>query len=116
MQKEIYEMVGIDRSTYIRYENPEFEDHNIDTLKNICNVIGIDPNLVYDEYLAFLDSNYGTRINNFINKNKLSIKSFGEFISIHPKNVSKWKKEVASPSRESYGKIKKIFFEYGQAI
>ena len=61
-QKDIYEKIGIDKATYIRYESDTDTNNNLDICNKICDVIGIDPRLVYDDYMAFISSDYSLMI------------------------------------------------------
>ncbi|HEX3029694.1 MAG TPA: helix-turn-helix transcriptional regulator, partial [Clostridia bacterium] len=101
-QKDIYEKIGIDKSTYIRYESKAVAGLELELCNKICNAIGIEPELVYDEYLSFIASDYGTTIRDFREKHKLTHKKFGTLIGIHPKVTGRWEKGKSKPTRASY--------------
>lgn len=76
-QKDIYEKIGIDKSTYIHYENKSAINFELELCNKICKAIGIEPELVYDDYLSFIASDYGTTIRNFRKKHKLTHEKLG---------------------------------------
>ena len=109
--KDIYEKIGINKSTYIHYENKATTSFELELCKKICKVIGIDPALVYDDYLAFIASDYGTSIRAFRKKHKLTYEKFGALIGMHPKVVARWEKRRSEPTRVSYEKLKELFMK-----
>ena len=111
-QKDVYEKIGIDRSTYIRYENKAATSFELEICNNICKAIGVDTALVYDDYLSFIASEYGTTIRDFRIKHKLTHKKFGDLIGMHPKISARWEKGISKPTRESYNKLKELFMRY----
>jgi transcriptional regulator with XRE-family HTH domain len=111
-QKDVYEKAGIDKTTYIRYERNSTVNHDIEICNKICEAIGTDPALVYEEYMVFAASDFGTSIREFGKKNKLTHKQFGVLIDMHPRISEKWEKGKSIPSRSFYEKIKELFDRY----
>lgn len=83
--------------------------------KDIYEKIGIEPNLVYDDYMAFIASDYSKAIKMF-RKNKLTHKQFGKLMGMHSKISSRWERKMSEPSKNSYEKLKEIFKKYGEEI
>lgn len=115
-QKDIYEKIGIDKATYIRYESDTDTNNNLEICNKICAAIGIDPRLVYDDYMAFIASDYSQTIKGFRRRNKLSHRQFGELIGMNHKISSRWERNTCEPSRTSYEKLKELFKGYGEEI
>ena len=115
-QKDIYEKIGIDKATYIRYESDTDTNNNLEICNKICAAIGIDPRLVYDDYMTFIASGYSIIIKDFRTKNKLSHRHFGELIGMNHKISSRWERNICEPSRTSYEKLKELFKGYGKEI
>lgn len=106
-QEELSHKSGIDRTTIIRYENNQL-NHSLELCYKIAKTIGIDPNFIYDEYLAFISSSFGNKIKNIRKKNKLTQHAFGAIIGVHRKTITRWEKEQLSPTRENYLSICKF--------
>lgn len=115
-QKDIYEKIGIDKSTYIHYENTDTTSFELELCNKICKAIGVEPALVYDDYLAFIASDYGTTIRDFRKKHKMTHEKFGALIDMHPKVSARWEKGRSKPTRVSYKKIKELFVRYNYSI
>lgn len=115
-QKDIYEKIGIDKATYIRYESDTDTNNNLDICNKICAAIGIDPKIVYDDYMSFIALDYSKTIKDFRKKYKLNHKQFGELIDMHPKISSRWERRICEPSRSSYEKLKQLFKKYSEEI
>lgn len=111
-QKDIYEKIGIDKSTYIHYENKVTTSFELELCNKICKAIGIEPELVYDDYLSFIASDFGTTIRDFRKKHKLTHGKFGALICMHPKVSARWEKGKSKPTRASYEKIKELLARY----
>lgn len=101
LQEDVAIKAGIDVCTIKRYEN----NQRVDSLK-ICNkiakAIGIDPKLIYDDYLSFTASDYGEKIKSSRKKLSLTQHAFGQLLGVHKKTVVCWEKGRTKPLREHY--------------
>jgi DNA-binding XRE family transcriptional regulator len=104
-QEDVANRSGIDRTTIIRYENNQLVP-SLELCNQIAATIGIDPYLIYDEYLTFIASNFGNKIELARKKYSLTQKQFGHSIGVHRKSIVRWEKQRAYPSRENYTLIK----------
>jgi len=109
-QEQLAIKSGLDRATIIRYENNQV-DPSIDILNQIAAVLGIIPSIIYDDYLKFINSNYGRAIKKIRMKLKLSQKSLGKLLGVHRKTISKWESEKSYPTRENFMKLMNISYE-----
>ena len=93
--------------TVKRYEN-NYSLHSLEICNKIAKAIKIDPALLYDDYLAFIASNYGYRIRSERKKSELTQEQFGKFIGVHRKTILRWEKEILCPSRKHYFSLRMI--------
>ncbi|WP_141131273.1 helix-turn-helix domain-containing protein [Anaerovirgula multivorans] len=107
LQEDLCFKSGLNRTTIIRYENDQVI-HSLEICNKIAEALEIDPFLLYDEYLAFIASDYGLKIRRFRNKNNLTQIDLGQALGVHKKTISRWEKEKIYPTRENY----LIFKEY----
>lgn len=108
-QQDIANLLGINRSTYIRYEeNPE----NIptDMLSKIASVLDIDPKeLLTDDYCRFQFDNQGEQLKAIRKKAGMTQIKFADTIGVHSCTIKRWEKNIAKINRETYARIKEIF-------
>jgi len=107
LQDDIATLTGTEVSTIKRYENNQHEQA-LDICNKIAHAIGIDPELIYDNYLKFLSNNFGSEIKMFRKNNKLSQAKFGSLLGVHRKTIIRWEKEREFPSRENFKKLELI--------
>ena len=62
MQREVAEYAGIDRSTYIHYEEYGRDYYPLDKMEKIAEVLGVPVTELLDEYNMFLYNNQGRQI------------------------------------------------------
>jgi len=105
LQKELSDISGIDRATILRYENNQVI-HFLDICNKIAEIIGIDPFLIYDEYLSFIAGSFGSKIKLLRKSIKLTQVEFGQALGVHKKTIERWENEMACPTRENYILIK----------
>lgn len=72
----------------------------------LCNKIaigiGVSPYLLYDDYLSFVDRDYGRKIKEIRKKNKMTQEKFGQSLKVHRKTVLRWEKSKLKPTRKHY--------------
>jgi transcriptional regulator with XRE-family HTH domain len=100
-QEEVAAKAGLDICTIIRYENNQ-RDHSLETCNKIAQAVGIKPGLLYDDYLNFITSDYGSKVKETRKKLKLTQQKFGKCIGVHRKTILRWEKEKEYPTRENY--------------
>ncbi|ABO49531.1 helix-turn-helix domain protein [Desulforamulus reducens MI-1] len=101
LQEDVATKAGIDVCTVKRYENNQREE-SLEICNKIAEAIGIDPKLLYDEYLSFTASDYGKRIKSSRIKLNLTQQDFGQLLGVHRKTVVCWEKARKKPLREHY--------------
>lgn len=106
-QEDLCHGTGIDRTTIIRYENNQLI-HSLDLCNKIAAAIGIEPSLLFDEYLSFISSDYGHKIKKARRISKLTQKELGQAIGVHRKTIVRWENERAYPTRENYEILKEF--------
>ncbi len=74
----------------------------------IAQAIGIIPSLLYDEYLAFIASNYGQKIKQLRKFIEFTQNELGQAIRVHRKTIARWEKKQAYPTRENYDILKQF--------
>ncbi len=73
-----------------------------------CEVIGIPPNKLTDDYYDFIQSNYGRKIYNCRLPLGLNQKEFAKLTKISPVDIYKFESQLKYPNRTQYQKLKKL--------
>jgi transcriptional regulator with XRE-family HTH domain len=107
-QEELAVKSNLDRTTIIRYEN-DLVDHSLDVIDRIAKALKIKPSIIYDDYLKFINGDYGSKIRNLRMGLGLSQKKLGKILEVHRKTISRWEKEESFPTRENYIKLITIY-------
>lgn len=106
LQEDLATLSGIHVCTIKRFENnqvlPELE-----TCRKLGEAIGINPSLLYDEYLSFIDSDYSTIIKRLRKEFNLTQDTFAQMLGISKKTLSFWERAAAYPSKASYETLSK---------
>ena len=84
LQREIAELIGIDRSTYIRYEEYGHDYYPIEHMKKLADLYGVPVTELLDEFNLFLYNDQGKQIREIRNRLGLSRKEYAKIIGVHP--------------------------------
>lgn len=106
LQKDLSQITGIDRGTIIDYEN-NFVPHTLETCIKIAEGLKIDPFLIFDDYLTFLATDFGSKILSIRKNLKLTQKEFAKLIGVIQSTISSWEQNEKRPSRANFERIKK---------
>ena len=90
LQREIAELIGIDRSTYIRYEEYGHDYYPIEHMKKLAGLYGVPVTELLDEFNLFLYNDQGKQIKEIRNRLGLSRKEYAKIIGVHPGSLKKW--------------------------
>lgn len=79
----------------------------MDILNKIAAALEIVPSIIYDDYLDFVSSDYGSKIKTIRKNLKLTQKEFGNLLGVHEKTIRMWEKQLSYPTRENFEKLLK---------
>jgi transcriptional regulator with XRE-family HTH domain len=94
-------MAGLSKSLLIRYENNRVSQ-TLDACNSIAEVLHIEPDLLYDDYLKFITTDYGERIRLARMEAGISQIELGYKLSMTGKTIGRWEHGKLAPSRNSY--------------
>jgi transcriptional regulator with XRE-family HTH domain len=92
LQREVADYVGIDRSTYIHYEN-DSDYYQPDKLVKIAELLEVDISNLLDDYNAFLYQGQGLQIRDLRKTMKLTQREFGKRFGAHAGTVKRWESD-----------------------
>lgn len=85
-----------------------------DKFFELCKLLNIAPQKLYDEYYSFVFSNFGEAMLNFRKKINLSQKQLAKIISISPVDLGYFERQFNYPSRAQYLKLKEVLKKYAK--
>lgn len=106
LQAEIADMIGIDRSTYIHYENPTRKFYELNKLQLLADLYKVDIECLLDDYMLFLYRGQGNNLKSVRKRLGITQREFGKLINVPLGTVKQWERERCVMLYESYMKIK----------
>ena len=94
-------MIGVSAGEIVNYEK-QFQEIYDDQAQKLADVLGIDSNLLLDDYTKFVAPGYGQSIKALRSELGLSQKKFSEMLGVNRSTVSIWEIELHRPSRQNY--------------
>ena len=96
--------VGIDRSTYIHYEN-DSDYYQPDKLVKIAELLEVDISNLLDDYNAFLYQGQGLQIRNLRKAMKLTQREFGKRSGAYAGTVKRWERDMIHIFKNTWIKL-----------
>lgn len=90
LQKEIADIIGIDRSTYIRYEEYGHNYYRLEHMKKLAELYRIPVTDLLDDFNLFLYNIQGKQIRAKKMQLGVSRKEYAKIIGLHPGSLKKW--------------------------
>ena len=109
LQKEIADLTGIYRSTYIHYENTEQKLYDINYLQKIADIYKIDITYLLDDYMMFMYKGQGRQIKALRKSLGLTQDQLADLFGTPKSNVKHWEQERCFMQYENFIKIKAFF-------
>jgi len=92
-QSQVAEYAGIDRTTYISYENGSVAFYPLDILSRIAELFEIDIKLLLDDYHRFLYDGQGQQVKALRKSMRLTQDEFATVMNVCDTTVRRWEKE-----------------------
>ena len=93
LQKDVADYAGIDRSTYIGYEDGQRDYYPLDKLQKIAELYNIEVSDLLDDYNRFLFEGQGQQIKTLRKGLKLTQSDFCQKLGVPLGNYKKWEQE-----------------------
>ncbi|MDY3955117.1 MAG: helix-turn-helix domain-containing protein [Anaerovoracaceae bacterium] len=90
MQKEVAEQIGIDRNTYIHYEEYGRDYYPIEHMEKLAGLYGVPVEDLLDEYNLFLYKGQGEQIQKIRQGLGLTQKQYAERLGVPLDHLKKW--------------------------
>ena len=90
LQREIADLIGIDRGTYIRYEEYGHDYYPLEHMTKLAELYEIPVTDLLDDFNLFLYNNQGMQIRAKRMQLGLSRKEYAKILGVHPGSLKKW--------------------------
>lgn len=100
-QQDLALAAGLEVSTIKRLENNKSRPE-LATCKLLAQALDIMPEMIYDEYLQFITSDYAHYIKSYRKQHNLTQIQLAKLLNIHIKNIMRWEQQISFPSVQLY--------------
>ena len=108
-KKDLAKELGMDESTYIKYENKRLKFQNQDMVNKIIKILGMNEEKVkVPEYIKFLNTNPNEKIKQYMKENNLNIRQFAKIVKVNENTVASWINKGTQISIQTFNKLKKM--------
>ena len=97
--------MGVDRTTYSRYEENLLEAYPLDKLTKAAELFGIDVTVLLDDYNLFLYHGQGRQIKELRKSMKLTQSELAKYMNIPLGTLKKWEQERACIQKKTFEKL-----------
>lgn len=104
-QKDMAELLKIDRSTYARYEGGTLKSYSINVIKMCAEIFGIEADKLLDKYNRFIFEGQGEQVKRKRLETGLSQGEFGELYGVSKNTVRRWENDSIKMSRKLWERI-----------
>ena len=104
-QKEMAELLKIDRSTYARYESGTLTSYSINVIKMCAEIFGIEADKLLDEYNRFIFEGQGEQVKVKRLEFGLTQGEFGKLFGVSKNTVRRWENDSIKMSRKFWERI-----------
>ena len=109
LQRDIADMIGIYRSTYIYYEKQEQKFYDIDQLQKIADIYKIDITCLLDDYMMFIYKGQAKQIKALRKSLGLTQDDLADLFNTSKSNIKHWEHERCFMQYDNFVKIRKFF-------
>ena len=104
-QKNMAELLKIDRSTYARYESGTLTSYPINAIQKCAEIFGIGADKLLDEYNRFIFEGQGEQVKVKRLEFGLTQGEFGKLFGVSKNTVRRWENDSIKMSRKLWERI-----------
>lgn len=104
-QKDMAELLKIDRSTYARYESGVITSYPINVIKRCAEIFSVDADKLLDDYNRFIFEEQGKQVRRKRLESGLTQGEFGKLYGVSKNTVRRWENGAVKMSRRMWEKI-----------
>lgn len=104
-QKDMAELLKIDRSTYARYESGSLTSYPVNVIKKCAEIFGIEADKLLDDYNRFIFEGQGEQVKRKRIEFGLTQGEFGKLYGVSKNTVRRWENGSMRMSRKMWERI-----------
>ena len=105
LQSEVAKVMGVDRTTYSRYEEDVLETYPLDKLSKAAELFQINVTSLLDDYNLFLYRGQGQQIKRLRKSLKLTQSEFAKYIGVSLGTLKKWEQNRVNIQKKTFEKL-----------
>lgn len=105
LQKDMAELLKIDRSTYAQYESGAITSYPINAIKRCAEIFGIDADKLLDDYNRFIFEGRGEQVRRKRLEFGVTQGEFGKLYGVSKNTVRRWENGAVRMSRKIWERI-----------
>lgn len=105
LQKDMAELLKIDRSTYARYESGSITSYPINVIKRCAEVFGVEADKLLDDYNRFIFEGQGEQVRRKRLESGLTQGELGKLYGVSKNTVRRWENGSVRMSKGMWERI-----------
>ena len=102
LQREVADFAGIDRSTYIHFEEDGRDYYPVDKLEKIAQILEVDMVDLMDEYNLFLYHNQGRQIRARREALGMTTIQYAKYLGVQTRKLCRWESNQVQISKTTW--------------
>lgn len=90
LQKDVAAKIGVDLSTYKRYESPHHDYYPDEQMDKLSELYGVPVENLFDEYNLFLYNDQGRQIRSIRQGLGMTQNAYAKKIGVQPRSLKRW--------------------------
>ncbi len=115
-QSDVANYLGIERSTYIDYENSDRDYYSTEVMEKIAELLEVDVYDLLDDYNKFLYDGQGRNIKKLRKHLKITQEDLAKEMNVSLLKVKRWEQNKVRMFKITYNKLMMLFSESKQNI
>lgn len=108
LQREVAKVMGVDRTTYSRYEDNILEAYPTEKLSKAAALFNIDITLLLDDYNSFLYNGQGKQIKGLRKSMKLTQSQLARNMKTPLGTLKKWEQDKSIIPKKAFEKLSEL--------
>ena len=115
-QSDVADYLGLERSTYIEYENPDRDYYSAEVMDKLAELFEVSVYDLLDDYNKFLYDGQGRNIKELRKQLQITQEELAKEMNVSLLKVKRWEQDKVRMFKYTYDKLMMLFSESRQII